>query len=131
MSTNTIPLPGSHFISLPLAIAMTAKYRTEMENILAEEYRDQGILAISETFNRDAFDALLALEGCAGLRIYYGMDEALEVHAIIVAINDANEDILPPATQTEANTPLDEDGYIVEEGQRCPPLCPIGSPLSE
>ncbi len=83
---------------------MTARYRTEREIILAEKYRDQDISAVSETFNRDAFDALLAIEGCAGLRIYYSMDEALKVHPIIVAVNEANKDILP-ATGTHKPIP--------------------------
>ena len=131
MSTNTLPLPASHFIPLSQAVEMTARYRLEIENILAQEYRNRDILAISETFSRDAFDALLAVPGCAGLRMYYGMDETLKVHAIIVAINDQNQDLLPAAPLAGNNAVEDGDPPILEEGQRCPPLCPIGSPLNQ
>lgn len=129
-TTNTIPLPGQHFISLPAGITMTSLYRANRENILATAYKGLEILPLSETFNRDAFDQLLALQGCAGLRIYYGMDEALKLHAIIVAVNELNEDILPEAALPESDTITEDGNYIAEEGQRCPPLCPKGSPLN-
>lgn len=126
MSTNTLPSANSHFISLPVAEEMTATYRSDKEAILATAYQNQNILPLSETFNRDAFDALLATDACAGLRIYYGMDENQKVHAVIVAVNEDNEDILPVSSSLTENDPV-----IVEEGQRCPDLCPPPSPLNE
>lgn len=130
MNTSNSPLPEhSHFITLDRAIAMTGTYRDNRELILGAAYQGQNLLALSETFNRAAFDQLLATEGCAGLRIYYGMDEDLKVHAVAVAVNDLNEDILP--AQSAASTSLTDDGnVIVEEGQRCPPICPDPSPLN-
>jgi hypothetical protein len=124
--TNSLPSTGAHFISLTEAVDMTTLYRSDKETILATAYQNQDILPLSETFNRDAFDTLLAKEGCEGLRIYYGMDENLNVHAIIVAVNEENEDILPDSTQ---NTITEND--IVEEGQRCPDLCPPPSALND
>lgn len=123
--TNSLPPANAHFISLNQAIDMTTLYRADKEVILATDYQNQNILPNSETFNRNAFDTLLAKEGCAGLRIYYGMDENLKLHAIIVAVNAANEDILPALASVIVN---EED--IVEEGQRCPDLCPPPSPLN-
>jgi hypothetical protein len=104
---------------------MTTQYRSDKEAILATAYQYQNILPGSETFNRNAFDSLLAKEGCAGLRIYYGMDENLKVHAVIVAVNEDNEDILPGE-----NTLTENGEDIVEEGQRCPVICPPSSPLN-
>ena len=124
--TNSLPPANAHFISLNQAIDMTTLYRSDKEAILATAYQNQNILPDSETFNRNAFDTLLAKEGCAGLRIYYGMDENLKVHALIVAVNEDNEDILPALASA---TVIDED--IVEEGQRCPDLCPPPSPLND
>ncbi len=124
--TNSLPPANVHFISLNKAIDMTTRYRADKEAILATAWQNQNILPDSETFNRTAFDTLLAKEGCAGLRIYYGMDEDLKLHAIIVAANEENEDILPVLT-TVALTGED----IVEEGQRCPDLCPPPSPLND
>ena len=117
--TNSLPATGTHFISLSKAVDMTTLYRSDKETILATNFQNQNILPLSETFNRDAIDTLLAKEGCEGLRIYYGMDENLKVHAIIVAVNEDNEDILPSSTENNLT-----ENDIVEEGQRCPDLCP-------
>lgn len=124
-TTNKLPT-GPQSISLQTASEMTARYRKNKEAILAPSARGQDILCDSETFNRQAIDRLLALTGCEGLRIYYGMDETLKVHAIIVGVNDANEDML---NNTAATAPED-DTSITEEGQRCPPLCAPASPLN-
>ncbi len=123
----SLPTAGSHFISLQTAIDMTDLYRSEKENILDAAYRHQGILALSETFNRAAIDALLNEQGCAGIRIYYGMDEGLKVHAILVAVDENNADILP----TQVAMLQGGDKVIVEEGQRCPDICPPGSVLNQ
>jgi len=106
------------------AIDMTTMYRADKEAILATAWQNQNILPNSETFNRNALDTLLAIEGCEALRIYYGMDENSKVHAIMVAVNEDNEDILPQ------DNLVSETAVIVEEGQRCPDLCPPPSPLN-
>lgn len=121
----TLPTNGSHFITLQQAIDMTSRYRTNRETILATSYQNQNILALSETFNKADIETLLAKTGCAGLRCYYGMDESLKVHAIIVAVNSDGEDMLPSGQNALTTT-----GDIVEEGQRCPDICPAASPLN-
>ena len=124
--TNTLPQAKSHFISLQDAVAMTEKFRKNKDNILAPEFRNQIIIPFSETFNREAIEKLLSAENCAAIRIYYGMDEKMKLHAILVAVNDSNEDILPPeGALSSADNPV-----IVEEGQRCPDFCPPKSPLN-
>lgn len=125
-TTSTLPAANAHFISLSQGISMTTLYRSDKEAILATAYQNQNILPISETFNRNALDTLLAIEGCEAIRIYYGMDENLKVHAILVAVNENNEDLLPDAN----NNSLSEEESVVEEGQRCPDLCPPSSPLN-
>jgi hypothetical protein len=124
--TNSLPGANAHFISLNKAIEMTALYRADKETILATGFQAQDILPNSETFNRNAFDALLAADLCAGIRIYYGMDENSKVHAIAVAVNEDNEDILNIVTSPSVATES-----IIEEGQRCPDLCPPASSLNE
>ena len=114
----------NHFISLQEAIDMTSLYRTERGNILKSNY-GTNILPLSEAFERAAFDTLLAKSGCAGLRIYYGMDEYLKIHAIIVGIDENGNDMI-----SEGNS-LTEEEDIVEKGIRCPDICPSGSPLNE
>jgi hypothetical protein len=121
----TLPPNGSHFISLQQAVNMTTLYRTNRESILATGYQNQNILPFSETFNKADIETLLGKTGCAGIRCYYGMDESLKVHIIFVAINSEGEDILP-----SGQTTLSSSGDIVEEGQRCPDICPPASPLN-
>lgn len=126
MSTvNTLPGANTHFISLQKAVEMTEKFSENRETVFGPEFKGRDILPFSETFNRQAIDQLLSAADCAGMRICYGMDEDLKIHAILVAVNAANEDLLPSET-----TLVKDDGkVIIEEGQRCPDLCPPSSPL--
>jgi hypothetical protein len=116
----------SNFISLPTAEAMTGKYRSNRNAIVKTEYGSDDLLPICETFTKDDFDVILSTSGCASVRIYYGMSEDLKVHAIIVPVDADGADILPGSSLTEA----DDEG-ILENGNRCPDLCPPPSPLNE
>lgn len=126
--TEKLPPAKSHFISLEKAVEMTARYRQNKETILAADFRNQNIIPNSETFNRAAMESLLAEKNCAGIRVYYSMDESLKVHAIFVGVTESNEDILP--SQNTALSGEEEEPVIVEEGQRCPDICPASSPLN-
>lgn len=117
-------MASTHAISLDEAIKMTAKYRDEKENILKPSHREQNILAQSEAFEKDAIQFLLDQSNCVKIRVYYGMDDDMKVHAILVGVNSNDEDILP--TDESA-----ENGEIVERGMRCPTICPTSSPLNE
>lgn len=137
----------NHGIPLSQAIEMTARYRPFREAILKPEFQGMELLPLSETFNRAAFEKLLAQPGCAGIRAYLGMDAEKKVKLIFVGVNDANEDILPskpiaasaaatsgitpPGATADGDDDDDDDGGVVEEGQRCPPLCPPSSPLNQ
>lgn len=121
----------NHFISLEEAIALTSHYRNRKEQILEESQRGKNILAQSETFDRAAFDQVLAQPGCTALRIYYGMKENDQVHAVIVGVNASGQDMLPQAGAALNDNGNEEDEiHIIEIGQRCPDLCPEESPLN-
>lgn len=124
MSTNSIPSANSHLINLTTAADLTTRFRSNRNSILQTNYQSQDILPLSETFNRNDIDLLLAQEDCAAIRIYYGMDTDLKLHAVMVAVNEDNEDILPSAILNNA------EDIIVEEGQRCPIFCPPQSALN-
>jgi hypothetical protein len=119
----------SQLIPLQQAVEMTTLYRKEKENILDPLFRNKNILALSETFDRSDFDIVLSEQGCVALRIYYGMDDSLKVHAIIVGVNDKDQDILP-ATEMKTPATTGGDGSLIEEGTRCPDICPPGSSLN-
>ena len=107
---------NKHEISLQTAIEMTNRYR---QNQPAD-------FPVCETFEAEAVSKLLSAEGCAFLRIYYGMKEEMQAHAILVAVNASNEDILPSVHASQV--PVD-DPVILDDGYRSPPACPKPSPL--
>lgn len=113
----------NHAISLERAIQMTTRYREQKEKILNPEFAERNLLPLAETFDRAAIDKLLSQPGCTGVRIYFGMNEELQVRAVIVGVNDKNEDILPADSGSI-------DGEIVEDGRLCPPNCSPNSPLN-
>lgn len=98
---------------------MITRYNTERPKMLAPGYENS--LVLSEKFDRFPFDTLLGKTSCAGLRLYYGMDENLVVSIIAVAVNQNGDDILPG---TAAESTSADDGHIVERGLPCPPYCP-------
>lgn len=109
----------NHEISLASAIEMTKRYRAHQPEGFAK----------SETFGKEAIQKLMNTKGCASLRIYYGRSENMEGHAIFVAADAQGNDILPKASLQMMNG--DEEPIILEDGWRCPPLCPgDGSPLN-
>lgn len=124
-----IPPPDSHYISLAQFQEWKARYSQNTNTILAPAYQGKNILATSELFNVEAISALVAVPGCAAIRIYYGMDTDLTVHAMLVAADKNGMDILPPGGAAVSGTGANfsknpGDPPIVEDGQRCPPFCP-------
>jgi hypothetical protein len=100
---------------------MTALYKSEKNTVLRPEYDGNKVLMTCETFDRSAFDAILAQKGCAAVRVYFGMSDDLKVKVMVVGVDADNKDILP-AGETAAGDP---EGVIVEEGRPCPDFCPI------
>ena len=124
MPTNTIPSANSHLINLTTAVDLTTRFRSNRNTVLQTQYQSDDILPLSETFNKNDIELLMAQDECAAIRIYYGMDTDLKLHAVLVAVNEDNEDILPSAISNNG------EDIIVEEGQRCPIFCPSQSPLN-
>ncbi len=121
----------NHFITLTQAVQMTETFRQHREAILTPSAKNQNLLPLSETFDRAAFEALLAQPGATGVRLYYGMDEELKLHGIFVAVDEANRDILGSSLLLGSATAAEEPGStIVEVGKRCPEDCPPPSPLN-
>jgi hypothetical protein len=108
--------PIQHSISLEQAIDLTTRYRSNQP----------ADMPICETFEKDSVIKLLAEEGAVNLRIYYGQKENGEICAVLVAADEAGNDILPEQNRTNDN----EEALILEESYRCPYLCPPESPLN-
>lgn len=116
-----IPSPGSNLVPVSRAKEMITKYRENKNTILASEYKDSAVLATSETFNAEDVRLLLSQEGCVGFRVLYGMDNELKVHSILVGVDKEGQDII---IKNIGSGLKDDEGYVVEESTRCPPLCP-------
>jgi hypothetical protein len=57
------------------------------------------------------------------------MSEDLLIHAIIVGVDENNEDILPSEANVLSNS-VETDESILEQGVRCPEDCAPPSPLN-
>lgn len=115
----------SNSITLAKAIELTTLFRDTKDTILKTQYVGQEIFTICDTFDRNAFEKLLAKSDCKAIRIYYGMDSTFKIKPVIVAVNANDQDILP------AGNPTDDNEDIWDDGERCPPKCPPPSPLNE
>lgn len=117
-----------HNIPLSTAAEMTARYRQNRTSILEKNYKDKDLLAVCETFSADAIKEILAQPDCVNFRVYFGMDEQLKVHSILVGADSSGKDILP-STLTQNLSESDPD-IIMEKGTRCPVDCPPASDLN-
>src|SRR5687768_6089857 len=89
-------IPGSdHSIPVVQAKQMTKLFRELKDIILILDMRGKDILPICETFNREAFDRILAQTACVGIRIYFGMTPEQKIKIIAVGVDKDNNDLLP------------------------------------
>ena len=115
-----------HSISTEQVNNLKSKYDKNKNNILKDPFNQNDTLPTSETFERAAFDKILAQDGCVGVRIYYGMDDDLQVKLILIGVDKNGQDI----QTTGGNLLKKQDGDISDdpiiafsEGLRCPPNC--------
>ena len=110
----------TNFISLQTARDMTTNYRSGKENMLKTALQNQGYLPICETFGRAAFDTILSDSNCTKVRVYLCFGSNNKVRVLVVGVNANDEDILPSGTEDK----------IIEDGVRCPDVCPPPSALN-
>lgn len=108
---------NNHEISLQTAIDMTTRYRANRPSNFP----------ICETFEKEVIQRVLDTTSCASFRVYYGMRENQNVSAILVAADAEGNDLLPSALTIEKGT---DDPVIIDDGYRCPDLCPPDSPIN-
>jgi len=77
----------------------------------------------TETYDSDAFIALLNQPDCVKVRLYYGMNEKLEICAIFVGV-DTNGNEITIKGAGIANSINADDEYVIEVSTKCPPSCP-------
>lgn len=134
MSTQFIG--ANHFIPLAKGKKLKKFFKEKKGQLTNPGISKKDILPDSETFDRAAIDRLLALPGCVGIRIYLGLDEEFKVRLILVGVDEQGHDLIIPSTSSASfstatsatfsttTSPTEEEGEVVEEGLRCPPICP-------
>jgi hypothetical protein len=101
---------SNNFISLQEAKSLTARYRTNKDSMVTNDYKNS--LPFSEKFDADAVRDLLNQDGCVSFRVYFGLKENNELCSILVGVGADGEDILVPNKE-----------IILDQAERCPPIC--------
>lgn len=137
----------NHVIPLGLAIQYTKDFRRTIDtfNTKCPGFKDSLQFGRSEAFNTDSYDLLLSQKDsvgrlAAGIRIYYGLDKEGKMRLVLVPYDVNGNDILhhlisADSTKTPAGGAKTEsltvDGpQALEDGTRCPPVCPPPGPLN-
>ena len=71
---------------------------------------------IAHCFGKDAVKNILDQAGCAGLRIYYGLDDDGAPQLILVGADGSGNDLY--------------NGLLAERAIKCPPSCSSANPLN-
>ena len=101
------PPARDHRITLQDAVGHTQRFRTANAAPATEK--------AAMFWRNGGLDELLAQKGCAGLRIYYGLDAKGAPAPVLVGVDAQGNDM---AT-----------GTILELHLPCPPACGLNSPL--
>lgn len=108
---NLLPVTDAKF--------MVKTYLENKSTILKQEYLENNILSNTITYGVEAFKLLLNNPNCCQIRMYYGMNEKLEITCIFVGVDPEGNEIL---IQSDDNL-LEVTEFTIDEGLRCPPTC--------
>ncbi|HTE26249.1 hypothetical protein [Flavitalea sp.] len=133
----------NHFIDREEARKLITAYREMQPKLLNPQFerlqKEFGVLPTSEAFNEKSILAILAQDGCVGIRIHYGLKqqdvkgETIPlIVAVLVGVASDGSNMWARSAVTEASRVAlkmavtsrgsEEDGVIVEDSQRCPPF---------
>ena len=101
---------------------LKSDYAQKKNSILKESYQATDTLPTFEIFDRASLEQILALEGCIGVRMYYGMDENMEVQLIAVGVDENGKDIQSTSNSVD-KTNVDDSFMAFSSLLRCPPDC--------
>ena len=101
---------------------LKSDYTQKKNSILKESYQSTDTLPTFEIFDRASIEQILALEGCVGVRMYYGMHENMEVQLVAVGVDENGKDV--QSSDIKTATVLSEESIIAFSSVlRCPPYC--------
>ncbi len=94
-----------HSITLTTAAEWTRNYRTANPSATKGHF-----------YGKNAIEAILAQEGCVGIRIYYAIDNTGAKQLVLVGATTAENDLYY--------------GVLAERGAPCPTRCGANNPLN-
>lgn len=134
-----------HVIPISQAEEYSRRFMYVRDTVLPAVLTDPSFLSenfdipFCETFNREAIDALLAVEGTSSVRIYMGVDENGKVRFILLPVDAEGNNIIANLTGESSRKQLGrgqddgdgdgegdgdgdiDDGHAIENGYRPPP----------
>lgn len=120
-------------ISLKEAKNWTKNYRDEAASTPEEKVRKK---ARAHYFDREVIDQILVQPGCAGIRMYYALNDEKEQQLILVGVNADGKDQLPEemddkmATEQLQTRSLKPAHIVADRSATCPNKCDEGSALN-
>jgi hypothetical protein len=75
--------------------------------------------------HRKQIDAILNTPNAVNIRIYFGMDEKMNNHLMMVGVDKEGNDLLPTTSKTEG----EGEGEVYNLALPCPPTCSRGGGL--
>lgn len=99
--------------------------KTYLEN-KSKVIPNESTLPNTETFDSEAFVALLNQPDCVKVRLYYGMNENLEIRAIVVGVDSNGNEIYIENKGLNGTDEL----YVIDDGQACPPYCNVENKIT-
>ena len=101
---------------------LKTQYEKNKSKILKDDLQLTDTLPTFEIFDRASMEQILALDGCVGVRMYYGMDEKMEVQLMAVGVDKYGQDIQSSIDSTDKNIE-DEPILAFTALTKCPPDC--------
>ena len=120
-----------HSISQGKVKQLISHYEKNKKKILKDEFHGKATLPTCETFDRAAFDQLLAQEDCVSIRIYYGMDKESNVKLVAFGVDKNGHDIVSSNSKSKKIKKAEMSGkpvFAFSGTSRCPPDCPPPPP---
>lgn len=131
-----VPEPSRHYISYKKANELVNNFKKALPELLKRGVPLE-TFPMSELFAKNAVLEVLKQKGCAGLRIYNGLNKKNQVVYVLVGVDKNAKNINGKAIQlknavsktsnsammmTASTTVVAPEPVILEEGMRCPPF---------
>jgi hypothetical protein len=118
---------AKHVIKSSVAKTYMDAFAQEREILSRKLNTNEFNIPLYETFNRDAFAALLNVPGMKGIRCTYGKKPDGQIVAMFVPVDVNGEEIKAKLLTKDDKYKVnqnDADGDVIDQGMLCPPTCP-------